>query len=291
VVISANGNRRQGMGKLWGYLAVSALVAGGVVGALLYIRAGNQASEPVWSGPGIRIGYSSEAPYAFRAENGDVTGQSPEIAKAVLEKIGVAPIRWVLLDFGQAIPELLAGRIDMIANGLFITPERAAKVLFSLPYSQALPGLLVRRGNPHALHSYAEAAKKADVTAAVLDGSVEQAELTALGMPPGRLFVVPDPMAGLAAVRAGRADCLALTSPTVSWFARQAPDDVAAAEPFYVAPDAVPGENAFAFRPVDRDLADRVNTALRSYIGTPEHEKRVEAFGFDPQSLPAWSRR
>jgi len=278
------------MGKLWGYIAVSALVACGVVGALLYIRAGNQASEPVWSGPGIRIGYSSEAPYAFRAENGDVTGQSPEIAKAVLEKIGIAPIRWVLLDFGQALPELLAGRIDMIANGLFITPERAAKVLFSLPYSQALPGLLVRRGNPHALHSYAEAAKKADVTVAVLDGSVELAELTALGMPPESFFVVPDPMAGFAAVRAGRADCLALTAPTVSWFARQAPDDVAVAEPFFEAPDTVPGESAFAFRPADRDLADRVNTALRSYIGTPEHEKRVEAFGFGPHSLPAWSR-
>ncbi|EFL51400.1 extracellular solute-binding protein family 3 [Solidesulfovibrio fructosivorans JJ]] len=278
------------MGKLWGYLAVSALAACGVIVALLYIRGADQASGPVWSGPEIRIGYSSEAPYSFRAKDGDVTGQSPEIAKAVLEKIGVGPIRWVLLDFGKAIPELLAGRIDMIANGLFITPYRAAKVLFSLPYSRVLPGLLVRRGNPRDLHSYAEVARKVDVTAAVLDGSVEQAELTALGMPPRRLFVVPDPMAGLAAVRAGRADCLALSSPTVSWFAHQSPDEVAVAEPFYEAPDAVPGESAFAFRAADRDLADRVNAALRSYIGTPEHEKRVEMFGFGPHSLPAWSR-
>lgn len=286
----AFGKPSEGMGRLWGYLAVSALVACGVVVALLYILAGDHGTATVWSGPGIRIGYSGEAPYAFRTGDGDVTGMAPETAKAVMARIGVAPIHWVLLDFGQGIPELLAGRIDMLANGLFITPQRAAIVRFSLPFSRAFPGLLVRRGNPRDLHSYADAVRADPVTAAVLDGSVEQAALTALGMPPQRLFVVPDPMAGLAAVRSGRADCLALSTPTVRWLARQSPDDVAAATPFQEQPDAVAGESAFAFRPADSALAERVNAALRSLLGTPRQEKRAETFGFAPPSRPAWSR-
>jgi polar amino acid transport system substrate-binding protein len=279
------------MREVWGYVVATALVALCIGAALLYIRAGDRPSSPVWRGDEIRIGYSSEAPYAFRTPDGEVTGEAPEIAKAVLERSGIPHVHWVLLDFGKAIAALLDDRIDMIANGLFITPEREARVLFSLPYSRTLPGLLVRRGNPHDLHSYEDVAHRPDVTAAVLDGSVEQTALRRLGLPPERMFVVPDPVGGLAAVRSGRADCLALTAPTIAWFAREAGDDCAAAEPFHKTPGTRAGQSAFAFRPGDRALAQRVDAALREYIGTPQHLRRVAPFGFGPESLPAWSRK
>lgn len=281
---------RHGMRKLWGYLVVSAIVAFGVTGALFYIRAGDQPPSPVWSGGEIRIGYSSEAPYSFRTPQGEITGEAPEIAKAILERNGIRPLRWVLLDFGKAIPALLDGRIDMIANGLFITPRRQAVVLFSLPFSRSRQALLVRRGNPRNLHSYADAAQNPDVTVAVLDGSVEQAELRRLGMPRQRIFIVPDPTGGVAAVRSGRADCLALSAPTISWLAREAGKDVVPAQPFSQSPGMPAGESAFAFRPSDHELAKKVDGALKAYIGTPRHLDRVASFGFGPESLPGWSR-
>lgn len=279
------------MRKLLGYLAITLLLAVGIVCALIYIRSGGDTlSGPVWRGGEIRVGYSSEPPYAFRRDDGSVTGEAPEIAKAVLAAIGVDRIRWVLLDFNKAIPALLSGQIDMIANGIFITPERSAKVLFSLPFSHTRQGLLVRRDNPLRLVSYEDLAARPSVTVAVLDGSVEQLALLRLGMPEARLFVVPDPAGGLAAVRSGRADCLALSEPTVSWLAGETSGGVEVAQPFYESSNAAAGQSGFAFRPGDRELAERVNAALRRYIGTPEHLETVTPFGFGAGSLPQWSR-
>lgn len=278
------------MRKLLGYVAVTLFLAAGGVCALLYIRSGDDFFGPVWSGGEIRVGYSSEPPYAFRTPEGDVTGEAPEIAKAVLARIGVERIRWVLLDFNKAIPALLSGQIDMIANGLFITPERAANVLFSRPFCIVRPGLLVARGNPLGLSSYGDVAGNAAVRAAILDGSVEQQTLARLGVPGDRLFVVPDSAGGLAAVRTGRVDCLALSAPTVRWLAGEAAGDVEPVQ-FLRQPESITlGRSAFAFRREDRKLAAAVDGVLRDYIGTPEHLARVTPLGFGPETLPDWSR-
>jgi polar amino acid transport system substrate-binding protein len=277
------------MRKLLGYIAVTVLLVGGGASALLYIPAGGDAALPAWSGGEIRVGYSSEPPYSFRTAGGTVTGEAPAIARAVLAKMGIKPIRWVLLDFSKAIPALLDGQIDMLANGLFITPERAAVIHFSLPFCRIRPGLLVRRGNPLNLASYEDVAIHPGATAAVLDGSVEQSALTRLGVPASRLFVVPDPAGGLAAVLSGRADCLALSAPTVSWLAGEAPGDVEPAAAFREAPGAAVGQSAFGFRRKDVKLSAAVDIALREYIGTPEHLETVTPFGFGPEALPDWS--
>ncbi|EHJ46993.1 ectoine/hydroxyectoine ABC transporter solute-binding protein [Solidesulfovibrio carbinoliphilus subsp. oakridgensis] len=277
------------MRRILGYVAVTLLVAAAGLWGLLYVREGRNAPAPVWSGGALRIGYSSEPPYSYRTSDGKVTGEAPEIAKAVFDAMGVTAVRWVLLDFGRAIPALLDGQVDMLANGLFITPERSAQVLFSLPFCQVRPGLLVRHGNPFSLFSYEDVAARAEVTAAVLDGSVEQAALVRLGKPAQRLFVVPDPAAGLSAVGSGRADCLALSAPTVAWLAGETAGEVEQAAPFREPPDATIRESAFAFRPQDRPLAEAVNAALRRYIGSPQHRRAVSPFGFGPEALPGWS--
>ena len=243
-----------------------------------------------WSGGEIRVGYSSEPPYGFRKADGTVTGQAPEIAKVVLARLGIGPIRWVLVDFSQAMDALRSGTIDMLANGLFITPERQARIAFSLPFSQSPAGLLVRYGNPKGLHGYADILRQQAVVTAVLDGSVEQSTLVGLGLPAKRLFVVPTPMDGLAAVRLGRADCLALTDPTVAWLAREAPMDVAVVEPVHPLAAMPPaGSSAFGFRREDVRLREAVDRVLRTFVGSPEHLALVAPFGFNRQSLPEWS--
>lgn len=275
------------MRSVLGYLAVTAALFLAGIGALLYLRSDDVAAPPVWSDGEIRVGYSSEPPYSYRTAAGEIAGVGPETAKAALALAGIGPIRWVLLDFGQAIGALLDGRIDMIANGLFVTPERARQVAFSLPYCATRQGLLVRRGNPLGLHSYEEAAKNTVVVVAVLDGSVEQLAMNRLGVSFDRLFIVPDPAGGLAAVRAGRADCLALSAPSVNWLAREAPAEVEVAAPFYPQPGPAMGRSAFAFRPGDVKLVDRVNAALSRYLVGSQHRERLRQLGFGSEgALP-----
>lgn len=274
--------------KYFGYVFVTVLLLAGMTSAIFYIRGGNS-TLPTWSGETIRVGYSSEPPYSMRLSDGTVSGEALVIAKAVLALMGVRDIRFVLLDFQKAIPALEEGQIDMIANGIFITSERAARVRFSLPFSVSRQGLLVARDNPLHLRSYADTARRPEITIAVLDGSVEQQTFMKLGVTGGRLFVVPEPSSGLIAVVTGKAQCLALTLPSLHWLAGEAPRTVAVIRE----PDeflAVLGQSAFAFRPSDARLEKAVSDALRGYIGTPEHLKAVRRFGFGPESLPAWSR-
>lgn len=274
-----------------GYLVVTALVVICGVAALTYVRRGDAPARHVWSGGEITVGYSSEPPYSFRTAAGKITGAAPEMAKAVLARAGIGPIQWVLLDFQQAIPALLDGRIDMIANGLFITPARARIVRFSRPYSRTPQGLLVARGNPLALHSYEEAVGNPAVRVAVLDGSVEQFALVAMGTPEIRLFVVPDPAGGLAAVRSGRTDCLALTEPSVVWLARESAGEAEVARPFTQTPELPPGLSAFAFRPADTALAGRIDAALAGFVGTAPYHDLMRPFGFGLEAAPQWSRQ
>ncbi len=248
--------------------------------------------DTAWRGGTVRVGYALEPPYAYRTPEGTVTGEAPEVARAVLTRAGITRMRWVLGDFNALIPDLLAGHIDMIAAGMFITPDRTARVAFSLPSSVVGQGLLVRRGNPRGLHDYASLAGRGEVTVAVLDGAVEHRQLLQLGMPAERLLLVPDAHAGMTAVRKGRVDGLALSGPTVVLLARQHPDELEAARPFtqpVLEGRSVAGLCAFAFRKEDTVLAARVNEQLRTFIGSPEHLALVRPFGFDATTLPPWS--
>lgn len=274
--------------SLLGFIALACAVTT-LIYVLLELPDPNDAA---WRGGTIRVGYALEPPYADRTPDGTVTGEAPEVARTALSRAGITRVRWVLGDFNALIPDLLAGHIDMIAAGMFITPERAARVTFSLPTSAVGQGLLVRRGNPRDLHDYASLAERSEVTLAVLDAAVEHRQLLLLGMPAERLFLVPDVHAGMTAVRKGRVDGLALSGPTVVLLARQHPDELEAAQPFtqpIIEGKSVVGLCAFAFRKEDAPLANRVNEQLRAFIGTPEHLALVRPFGFDATSLPPWS--
>ena len=45
------------------------------------------------------------------------------------------------------------------------------------------------------------------------------------------------------------------------------------------------GYGALAFRPEDKDLRDAVNQQLKTWLGSEEHLKTVEPFGFDRSNL------
>ena len=72
----------------------------------------------------IRVGFANEAPFGYATPDGKLTGEAPEVAKAVLTRMGIAEVDGVLTEFGSLIPGLKAGRFDIIAAGMFITPKR-----------------------------------------------------------------------------------------------------------------------------------------------------------------------
>jgi len=236
------------------------------------------------------IGYAEEPPYAFALENGTVTGESPEVAKAIAARLGITNVEWRLVEFGDLIDELEAGSIDLVAAGMFITPERAGRVAFSEPTFHVRPGLLVARGNPADLHAYADVIARSRVRTAALHGSVEEELLRRMGLAEGRLFLVPDALTGRVAVESGLAQCLALSLPTLRWMEqRDVEGKIEVARPFAVPDDPAIqrlGYGGFAFRRNDRERLRAWNAELSEYIGSREHLELVSGFGFTAEDLP-----
>lgn len=239
----------------------------------------------------IRIGYAVEPPFAYVAGNGEVTGEAPEVARRIAARLGIPRVVWVQTGFAELIDGLDDGRYDAVAAGMFVTPARSARVLFSEPTFRVRQSLLVRRGNPHGLHSYEQIVAQDSLRIAVLSGAVEESLLLAMGLPESRLLRVPDASTGQAAVEAGIADGLALSSPTIRWMTRDpdAASRVELASPFEaprVASARSLGYGAVAFRLSDRALRDAWNVALRDFVGSAEHRALVEPFGFGDDEMP-----
>lgn len=232
----------------------------------------------------IRIGYANETPFAYTLPDGRVTGESPEIVKAVLEEMGVKKVNAVLTEWGGLIPGLMAGRFDIIAAGMYITSERAEQVLFTDPHYQLGDTLLVAKGNPHKLHSYADIAKNSEAELAVMAGTAQYAYAREAGIPDDQIMQVPNTPAQLQAVRSRRAAAAVGTQLTMKNLAKKGGKRVEAVTDFHDDP-AHTGYGALAFRKEDRDLRDAVNAVLKEWIGSDEHLKTVAPFGFDRSNL------
>lgn len=231
----------------------------------------------------VRIGYANETPFAYTALDGKVTGESPEIVTKIFERMGVEKINPVLTEWGSLIPGLRASRFDLIAAGMYITPERCKQVLFTDPHYQLPDTLLVKTGNPKNLHSYEDIAKSG-AKVAIMSGTVNLGYARSAGIEDKQILQVPDTTAQLQAVRAGRADAAVGTQLTMKGLADKGGDRVEAIAEFKDDP-AHTGYGALAFRPEDKDLRDAVNAQLKEWIGSEEHLATVKPFGFDKSNI------
>lgn len=239
----------------------------------------------------VRVGYANEAPYAYLdPADGRLTGEAPEIARAVLEDLGVARIEGVLTEFGSLIPGLKAGRFDVIAAGMYVTPERCREIAFSDPTYGIGEAFLVKAGNPLGLHSYEDLAAHETARLGVVAGAVELGYAEAVGVPGERIVLLPDAPSAVAAVQAGRVDAYGGTALTVQDLLTKAADPrLERAAPFtdpVIEGESVRGFGAFGFRRDDEALCAAFDAELDELLGTPEHLALVEPFGFTAAELP-----
>ncbi|MET3792929.1 ABC-type amino acid transport substrate-binding protein [Aquamicrobium terrae] len=63
----------------------------------------------------IRAATANEVPYGYMDTDGTAKGIAPEVAEAVLKKMGINEVQWVVTPFGSLIPGLKANRFDLVA--------------------------------------------------------------------------------------------------------------------------------------------------------------------------------
>lgn len=238
-----------------------------------------------------RVGYANEAPYAYLdTESGRLTGEAPSVARAVLAEMGIEEVQGVLTEFGSLIPGLHAGRFDLIAAGMYVTPERCREIAFSEPSYSIGEAFIVAAGNPLGLHSYADVEEHPEARLGVVAGTVERGYAREVGIPDQRVVVFPDAPSAVAGVGAGRIDAFAGTSLTVGdLLAKAASEKIERAEPFtdpVIDGETIRGYGAFGFRKEDQGLVAEFNRHLEAFIGSERHLELVRPFGFTEAELP-----
>ena len=210
-------------------------------------------------------------PFSFHEDgSGDLTGYDVEVIRAVAEELGVE-VQFQETQWDAIFAGLEAGRFDVIANQVSITPEREAAYTFSEPYTYS-PGVIVVREGDDSIGSFAD-----------LEGKTTAQSLTSnwytLAEENGATIEAVEGWAqAVALVEQGRVDATINDELTFLDYKKQtgAAGLVVAAETDDVS------RSAFAFRSGSTALADAVNEALAALAadGTLA-EISAEFFGED----------
>ncbi|MCE7552728.1 ectoine/hydroxyectoine ABC transporter substrate-binding protein EhuB [Streptomyces thermodiastaticus] len=233
----------------------------------------------------VRLGIAGEIPFGYIDKDGRLTGEAPELARVIFRRLGVAEVQPVPTEFGSLIPGLNSQQFDVVAAGMYINPERCAQVLFADPDYQMLDSFVVRKGNPLGLHDYRDVVRK-KARFATGTGYAEIQYAVEAGYKESDILIVPDQVAGLNAVEAGRVDVFAGTALTTREVVKKS-SKAEVTKSFAPLVDGKPhiDGGAFAFRPTETRLRDAFNAELRKLKRSGELLRILKPFGFTKDEM------
>lgn len=236
----------------------------------------------------IKIGIAGEQPYGYTDKSGRVTGEAPEVARAIFKKLGINNVTAQQTDFDTLIQGLNANQYDMVAAGMNITPTRCQNAAFSVPDYTALVAFIVPTGNPKQVTDF-KSAKAKGVPLAVENGAVEKDFATQAGIPNSQLQTFNSPDELLSAVTSGRAYAAVLTDISLKTLAKQNPQAKVEVTPGFPVPvnGVLQGETGgFVFRKNETELLNAFNKQLTTMHSNGEWLKIVQPFGFSQDNIP-----
>lgn len=217
-------------------------------------------------------------------ETGTVTGQAVEIAKAVLDLMGVSEVDVELVGpLEELVDGVAAGRFDIV-GGLIVRPEWCGRVEFSVPDHVQPLALLVPQHNPMGLRGFDDVIAAAAEMAVTPGGiGIKERALDA-GVPEHLLVEFTDTQAMVEAVASGQVDCGAYVGIGEGTFA-QAKDGVVDLTAGFVPDGQQPFVIAFGFAK-GSELLDGFNSRLRRLRADGDWLKISTPFGFTQDALP-----
>ena len=99
------------------------------------------------------------APISFRNERNELVGFEIDLAKEACKRM-CAEVEFKPIVWSNKREEITSGNLDMIWNGLDITPERKEYMIFSRPYMNNRQILMVRHGNDKGIQTAGDLAGK-----------------------------------------------------------------------------------------------------------------------------------
>jgi ABC-type amino acid transport substrate-binding protein len=122
----------------------------------------------------LRVGYEGYPPYTTKdPASGKLSGVSVDLAEYIAREAGWK-IEWVQTSPDTKIPDLQAGRFDVMTEPIFRTISRATRVTFSRPYAYfGDAAAIVRKGDNR--FKIVDDLNKPEIKIAVREGYADQA--------------------------------------------------------------------------------------------------------------------
>jgi L-cystine transport system substrate-binding protein len=94
-------------------------------------------------------------PFSFRNASGEMDGFDVDVAKNVAQRLGVKA-QFFPNEFSGMFAGINAGKFDIVADEVAITPQRQEAVDFSVPYVYSSPQLLQRKNDSRTFNSLSD---------------------------------------------------------------------------------------------------------------------------------------
>lgn len=135
-------------------------------------------------------------------------GVDIDLARAVADHLGVELMVRPVSEprYSALLPDLLAGRGDLVASSYSITPERQERLAFSRPYFTVFPVIVTQADGAGEGNTVARFEDLEGQIAAVTAGSSHEQRLLSMGFPAASILHVDFSFEAYAAIVEGRAD-------------------------------------------------------------------------------------
>jgi polar amino acid transport system substrate-binding protein len=204
----------------------------------------------------IRVGVAVNAPWVLRDKDGQWIGLDIDLVRQFAQdmrwQIELVPTTW-----STGIDDLRAGRFDLLAAGLSVTPQRALLLKYSHPYGDFALGLVVNRQSLGKDDLLTLETGEGKHKVGVLSGTVTAATAKEyLGN--SDLLEMNDETKAIQDLRDGTLDGLIAEQPLPDALAHSYPDQLRTLDVSAYGKTA----HAFAVRNDDQNLVDVVNAWL-----------------------------
>ncbi len=203
-------------------------------------------------------------PFAFIDKTGAPSGFDVEAMNWIARDMGVEvshqPIEW-----DGIITSLVTKKIDIIASGMSITPERAKQVHFTLPYWVIKQVLVIKKGSPLTVETILNGKKILGVQQGTPEAKWLKEQAAAKGFNFELKYYNSSPLA-VEDLLNGRLDAAAMND-------APAGDAAAKKEVQILGTFGMEQEDfGYALRKDDKELLDKVNASLKKLMASPDWE-------------------
>ena len=168
-------------------------------------------------------------------QDGKPVGFDIDMMEAISAKLKVQS-SMTGMEFKGLIPAILGNRIDAIASGMYINPERSQVVDF-IPYLRVGNQLLVVKGNPTKITGPDDLCGRRIVvpvgTVYEKEAQAHAADCQRDGKPALTVLSLTSTAVGALALKEGRADVLIASTPTDATLIKESPDAFETAGPIF----------------------------------------------------------